>query len=301
MELSELKLTKNDKLSNRLKCPKCFESDFWKTRDNRFKCKNCRHLFKAKTNPFNIPDQILNKIISEFLLEHSTNIILERVKVSKYKLLRILTVLRILMVKDLPEVFAKIIKSNEIYLPEIKNSTRKEFTSCVSQLKIKKGSFEKESGTKRKIFEYSEKEKTKTESKPSRRPVIGILCLEGKIFAKILPNIGTRDLKFLLKKKGRKKEAIIPANWGKYFGLIFKGRFYRLTPLGAKESRINVLEGFWGHLKRKLAAKGGIRKEKLPFYLGEYVWKYNHRKLSLKEQQELLLNLFQRNTPRSLG
>jgi hypothetical protein len=44
-------------------------------------------------------------------------------------------------------------------------------------------------------------------------------------------------------------------------------------------------------LKRKLAAKGGIRREKLPFYLGEYVWRYNHRKLSLKEQENRLFNL----------
>jgi hypothetical protein len=30
--------------------------------------------------------------------------------------------------------------------------------------------------------------------------------------------------------------------------------------------------------KRKLALKGGIRREKLPLYSGEYVWRYNHRK-----------------------
>ena len=51
------------------------------------------------------------------------------------------------------------------------------------------------------------------------------------------------------------------------------------------------MEGFWGYLKRKLAAKGGIRKEKLPLYLGEYVWRYNHRKLKLEEQEKLLSNL----------
>jgi len=54
----------------------------------------------------------------------------------------------------------------------------------------------------------------------------------------------------------------------------------------------NGLEGFWGYLKRKLAAKSEIRKEKLPLYLGEYVWRCNHRKLSLKEQENLLFTLF---------
>jgi hypothetical protein len=38
------------------------------------------------------------------------------------------------------------------------------------------------------------------------------------------------------------------------------------------------LEGFWGFLKWKLALKGGITKQKLPLYLAEYVWRFNHRK-----------------------
>jgi len=40
-------------------------------------------------------------------------------------------------------------------------------------------------------------------------------------------------------------------------------------------NQINGLEGFWGYLKRKLLAKGGIRREKVPLFLGEYVWRYN--------------------------
>jgi hypothetical protein len=44
-----------------------------------------------------------------------------------------------------------------------------------------------------------------------------------------------------------------------------------------KGNHINGLEGFWGYLKRKLSSKGGIRRVKLPLYLGEYVWRYNHR------------------------
>ena len=49
-----------------------------------------------------------------------------------------------------------------------------------------------------------------------------------------------------------------------------------------KGNHINGLEGFSGYLKRKLVAKGGIRREKLPLYLGEYVLRYNHRKDTVK-------------------
>lgn len=252
-------------IQTQTKCPKCSESNFWETSDSRLKCKNCRRLFKPKPNPLNLSNQILSEVITEFLLGHSTNIILERVNISKYKLLKALTILRILMTKDLPEVFRKIVKLDDTYLAKTIN---------------------------KKDLESLKVEKTKFEFKPLKQPIIGILYLEGEIFAKILSNIEARDLKFLLKKRDKKKEAIFPDNWGSHFGLIFKGRVYRLTsPEDKKESRINVLEGFWGYLKRKLAAKGGVRKEKLPLYLGEYVWRHNHRKLTLKEQEKLLLNL----------
>ena len=46
-----------------------------------------------------ISRKILKQIISEFILEHSTNTILDRVNISKYKLLKILTLIRIEMAK----------------------------------------------------------------------------------------------------------------------------------------------------------------------------------------------------------
>jgi hypothetical protein len=55
-----------------------------------------------------------------------------------------------------------------------------------------------------------------------------------------------------------------------------------------KEITSMVLKDSLGYLKRKLAAEGGIRRKRLPLYLGEYVRRYNHKKLSLKEQENLL-------------
>jgi hypothetical protein len=60
--------------------------------------------------------KLLRKIIQEFLLEHSTNIILARVNISKYKLLKLLTLLRIVMTKDVSDVFSGIVELNETYL-----------------------------------------------------------------------------------------------------------------------------------------------------------------------------------------
>jgi len=71
--------------------------------------------------------------------------------------------------------------------------------------------------------------------------------------------------------------------WKAYTGIAARGYVHRLVNQGekqysdGKENPINDLEGFWGFLKRKLASNGGITKQKLPQYLAEYVWRYNHR------------------------
>lgn len=217
-------------------CPKCKGTQFWQTNDKRLKCKNCRFLFTPRENPFNVPNETLHQIISEFILEHSTNIILQRVKISKYKLLKILNTLRRMMAEDNLQFFQK--------------------NQCL---------------------------KIEPESPISKTPIIGILAKDDFVFAKIL-NIEPAELKIFLKNPIEKAE-----EWMKNFAIAHKSSFYRLLPKQRQE--IDVLEVFWGYLKRKLSSKGGIRKEKLPLYLAEYVWRFNHRKLKLKEQEEALLKL----------
>jgi transposase len=66
-------------------------------------------------------------------------------------------------------------------------------------------------------------------------------------------------------------------------GIAARGYVHRLVNHGERQytdgkgNHINGLEGFWGYLKRKLSSKGGIRRDRLPLYLAEYVWRYNHR------------------------
>jgi len=258
----------------RIKCPKCFKIKFWKTADNRLRCKNCRYLFTPKSNPVNISNRLLKQVISEFLLEHSTNIILSRVNVSKYKLLKVLTLLRIVMSNDIPEVFSGIIEVDETYLGgQMKNKRQRE--------RLKLGRNRRGFGT-------------------IKQPVFGILCRKGKVCAEIVQAVEAKDLQPLIERQVKKGSTICSDGWRGYTGLATKGYVHRLVDHSKKEysdkkgNHINGLEGFWGYLKRKLSAKGGIRKEKLSFYLGEYVWRYNQRRLSFKEQEKHLLNLWRK-------
>ena len=242
-------------MSKNIICPKCFQKIFWQTKDSRFKCKNCLYIFTLKPNPLNISNSVLEEVIFELLLEHSTNVILERINVSKYKLLKTLCFLRMLMVEDVIKSFQGTLKiSSENF--EIKN-------------KIK-------------------------------NPIIGIFYLKEKVYAKILTNIKPEDLKSFLKNQEGKEFTSFFESWQKNTGIIYKGKLYKIISFKkSKEEnyQIDSIETFWGYLKRKLSSKGGIRKEKLPLFLGEYVWKYNNRKLTLKEQKEKLLSLVYKKLP----
>lgn len=215
--------------------------------------------------------KLLRQIISEFILEHSTNIILARVNVSKYKLLKTLTLLRIEMTKDVPDVFDGYVEVDETYLGgQMKNRKLQE------------------------RLKYQKRSKQTRGFGTIKQPVFGILCRSGKVWAKVIDKTEAIDLQPLIEKQVRKGSTICSDTWRGYTGIAAKGYVHRTVEHGKQEysdkkgNYINGLEGFWGYLKRKLSAKGGIRRKRLTIYLGEYVWRYNHRNLSLKEQENLL-------------
>jgi len=259
----------------KFKCPKCGRSNFWKLSDKRLKCRICRKISTTKDNSLNISNKTLKEIISEFLLEHSTNIILDRVNVSKYKLLKTLTLSRVVMTKDISDVFSGIVEVDETYLGgQWKNKP----------LKVRK-----------------QAKKSKKGRGTTKQPAFGILCRNGKVWAELVSGVEAEDLQPRIEKQVEKGSTICSDTWRGYTGIAAKGYVHRMVAHGKQEysdkrgGHINGLEGFWGYLKRKLAAKGGIRREKLHLYLGEYVWRYNHRKLSFKEQNNLLFKLIINN------
>jgi hypothetical protein len=85
-------------------------------KDGRLKCIYCKFRFTSKSPSFKIDRRTLKSIIQEFILEHSTDTILSRVNVSKYKLLKTLTLLRIAMTKDVPDVFEGTVEVDETYI-----------------------------------------------------------------------------------------------------------------------------------------------------------------------------------------
>lgn len=189
--------------------------------------------------------------------------------VNRQRIHRALTIVRTVMSKDVPEVFSGTVEVDETYIGgQWRNKRRKQ-----RKTRVKRGS-----GT-------------------LKTPVFGILCRGGKVWAEVVPDVEAKTLMPLIDKRVRRDSVICSDTWKSYTGIAARGYVHRMVEHGSGEyadkkgNHINGLEGFWGYLKRRLVSKGGIRKERIPLYLAEYVWRFNHRNLTIEKQTSKLLNL----------
>jgi transposase-like protein len=256
------------------KCKKCGGRRFWKVRRDRLKCKKCRYEFKFKIGNINLALNDWKALLKWFLRCQSINAICEETGISKYKVLKALSLVRQLMIRDIPKVFEGIVEVDETYLGAQKKNKRK------SQL----------------LKEKLEGKESKRGFGTTKQPVFGILCRSGKVYAELVDNTKAKDLIPIITKRVKSGSRICSDTYRSYTGLAARGYVHRTVEHSQKEyvkgkNHINGLEGFWGYLKRQLASRGGIRRERLPLYLAEYVWRYNNRKLTIEKQIEKLLNL----------
>ena len=203
------------------------------------------------------------------MLGLSSNKISEQTKITKSRILRALNYARTAMLKDVPEMFSGIVEVDETYIGGQWKNKRKSVRA---------------KGTKR------------GRGTP-KQPVFGIYARRGVVYAKIVDDAESKTLLPLIRKQVKRGSTINSDTWKGYTGIASHGYVHRLVKHSEgqysdnKGTHINGLEGFWGYLKRQLAAKGGIRRDRLGLYLGEYVWRYNHRKLAADKQVKKLMNL----------
>ncbi len=261
-------------------CKICGSKKLWKLANGEYRCSVCRRDFKPypiKGLRFNKQD--LRKLVKLFLLGVNIPTLAKELKRSQQVIGKTLRLIRVCMRQDIPkEIFSGTVEVDETYLGGQKKNRRK------SQLIKDKEIFGKES---------------KRGFGTTKQPVFGILCRSGKVFARLVEDIEAKDLMPIIRRKVLSGSKVCSDTWRAYTGLATKGYVHRTVEHQKKEyikgrkNHINGLEGFWGYLKRKLAAKGGIRRKYLYLFLAEYVWRYNNKNYSLKEQTDrLLVNLY---------
>lgn len=209
------------------------------------------------------------RVLKLFLLGLSSNRISEQTGLPKPRVIRALTYVRRALGREVPDIFSGIVEVDETYMGGQWKNKRKSVRA---------------KGTKR-------------GRGTSKQPVFGIYARHGVVWAELVDDVEAATLLPLIRKQVRKGSTINSDTWRAYTGIAAHGYVHRLVEHGKGEysdrrgTHINGLEGFWGYLKRQLAAKGGIRRERLSAYLAEYVWRYNHRKFPVEEQVKKLMLL----------
>ena len=257
-------------------CPRCGNRKFYRVRRGKLRCKNCLYEFKPKVGTLRLTKSQWKRFLNWFILGHSLRTIEEQTSLSHYSVFKAARITRKMMFKDVPGDFEGTIEVDETYLGGQRKNKRK------SQL----------------IKEEERFGKSKRGFGTTKQAVFGILCRSGKVHAELVNNTEAKDLIPIITKKVKPGARVCSDTWRAYTGLATRGYVHRTVEHKKKEyakgkNHINGLEGFWGYLKRKLAAKGGVQRKYLHLFLGEYIWRYNHRQMNTKEKINHLLKLIE--------
>ena len=258
-------------------CPRCQKRKFYRIRRGKLRCKNCLYEFKPKLGGLGLSRTGWKKIIFWFLLGQPILVIEKQTGISHYSVVKATNILRQVMAKDVPQIFSGTVEVDETYLGGQKKNKRK------SQLRKEKEIFSRES---------------KRGFGTTKQAVFGILARSGNVFARLVDDTEARDLIPIIEKKIQSGSKICSDTWRAYTGLATRGYVHRTVEHQKKEytrgkNHINGLEGFFGYLKRKLAAKGGVRRKHLSLFLSEYVWRYNYRQMEINQKVNRFLKLLE--------
>lgn len=254
-------------------CPACGYSRTWKLRRNKLKCKKCRKEFSCKHYPvtgFRLSLGDWEQIVKIFVRERTILRISEELNISQKTAQKVAHHIRIKMTKEIPSVFEGPVEMDETYI----GGQRKNKKLHIRRRPCKRGH-----GT-------------------DKLPIVGMFDREsGQILVRVEPR--KLDIQFifgLIRQHVTPEARIFTDGFKMYRGLSQEGYRHEFVDhdsgeLVRGEVHTNNIEGFWGILKRKLGCIGGMRQERLHLFVGEIVWRYNHRNISLKEREQALLRL----------
>jgi len=239
-------------------------------RREKRRCVCCRYEWRPGRLPLRLTRSQWRRLLRWFLLGQSAAIIAREARLERKRVLRALLLVRQAMAQDVPPVFSGTVEIDETYLGGAWRNKRRG---------------ERAQGTKR-------------GRGTTKQAVFGILCRGGQVWAEVVANVEARTLLPLLRQRVSAGSVVCSDTFTSYTGVAAGGYVHRLVDHSQafsdrQGSHVNGLEGFWGYLKRRLAAKGGVRRERLPLYLAEYVWRYNHRSLTFQEQVRRLMTQIQ--------
>jgi transposase-like protein len=260
-------------IATKITCPHCLFGRSWKLRRGKRKCKKCRREFSVKqyaVSQIRSTDQEWKDGIAVFVRERTMRAVMRETEIPRCRALRMLNHLRACMTADAMAVFHGPVELDETYI----GGQRKNKRLHIRRIKAKKGH-----GT-------------------DKLPIVGLFDrASGKTFVIVEPRkLDIRFILFLLQMRATSGATVYTDGFKMYRMLSKYGWRHEYVDhdggeLARGEVHTNNIEGFWGILKRKLSCIGGVRRKHLPLFVGEIVWRFNHRNMPLPEQEKLLFKL----------
>jgi transposase-like protein len=208
--------------------------------------------------------------IKVFLKQRTGKSINAETGIGNNRAVRMVNVLRVCMEVDTPNVFKGAVEMDETYI----GGQRKNKKLHIRRIKAKKGH-----GTE-------------------KLPIIGIFDRDSKqVYVEVMSK--KLSMNHIIKTMHARVETgaeVLTDGYKMYRGLKiekFQHEYvnHHLGEYVREHVHTNNIEGFWGILKRKLSCIGGMRRDRLHLFVAEIAWKFNHRNLSIYEQENRLLKL----------
>lgn len=206
-------------------------------------------------------------VVAVFLRERTAARVAEEIGVSE-KTARLATHhLRTVMAAEVPAPFTGIVEMDETYI----GGQRKNKRLHIRRIKGKKGH-----GT-------------------DKLPIVGLFCRDsGQVFVDVEPKkLNVAYIFATIQERVVTGSRIYTDGFKMYRGIPELSYVHEFVDHAGDEYvrgdvHTNNIEGFWGIMKRKMGCIGGMRRDRLHLFVGEIVWKFNHRKQPLKDQERAL-------------
>lgn len=257
-------------IESRSCCPHCGFFRSWALRRGHRKCKRCKREWSPKrtVEGFRASVDEWREVIRAFLRDRTGMRVAEATGIERHCVHRMLHHLRTLMTADRVGPFSGIVEIDETFIGgQWRNKP----------WRIRRKGTKRGHGT-------------------SKQAIFGMLSRDtGQVVAFPIPNLKSETLLAALKANLASGAKVYTDGWTGYAHVIDFFLHEKVDHQAGIYVRgtvhTNSIESFWGYLKRRLKITGGIRTERLPLFLGEEVWRFNHRRLTLDAKVEKLLQL----------
>jgi transposase len=251
-------------------CPRCGFARSWKLRRGHRKCKRCRTEWSSvwRVKGFRASLDEWHRVIHAFLRDRTGERVAEACGIERHTAHRMLHHLRTLMTEDIPGPFSGIVEIDETFIGgQWRNKP----------WRIRRRGTKRGHGT-------------------TKQAVFGMLSRDTReVIAFPIPNLKSETLLSALRAHLTPNTVVHTDGWTGYARVVhvFEHRQVNhaegVYVVGGVHT--NGIESFWGYLKRRLKVTGGVRTERLPLFLGEEMWRFNHRTQSLDEKIEALMKM----------